>query len=74
MSQFHPSVIFSLLVTGQQVVKGSFSMDPDACILDLMLLSSNDASDEKVSAFSRPVGCPGLAWPGKLRVVFEAEG
>ena len=47
MSQFHPSVIFSLLVTGQQVVKGSFSMDPDACILDLMLLSSNDASDEK---------------------------
>ena len=47
MSQFHPSVIFSLLVTGQQVVKGSFSMDPDACILDLMLLSSNDTSDEK---------------------------
>ena len=47
MSQFHPSVIFSLLVTGQQVVKGSFSMDPDACILDLTLPSSNDASDEK---------------------------
>ena len=47
MSQFHPSVNFYLLVTGEQVVKGSFSMDPDVCTLDLMLLSSNDASDEK---------------------------